>query len=454
MHHHVRLGGGHRPKREHRFIGCLGVQRVGGIGVRGAIGNPVAAGELGPGQHRLHVFGRAERRSTRLHVDVRGEATIDHGSPRPNELGQRQARQCLGVLLRQRPGEGDRSHGPGEGEGCHHDDLTGPRHLDDSCGHGRVEPEGRARVDDGEERRLLEEGVLRQSAGDAGDLDPVADAAPAQRIGVEDLVGEDHEVAQAHEVTNIRVDVDGLQRVAAHQVDDVEALGEAQQVPIVGEIARPSTAVEIGAIRRAADGAEIDAVVAEDEVVGGIAGMNPELRRRRGQRALDQAPIHPHPLPGWLDLGPRGAEDVPGFRQEDVEPDLLEDGERRLVDGLDLVRRDDQGWRLAVADGLPRQLGDGLGRALRPPRPPLRPPLATAARHPLVAHPASPGKRPIPMLAENERRANVQNSMPRSEKPARQSMSPARRHSPHRPPPGALPCRPAIPFSSRSASRG
>ena len=65
------------PQREHALIGGLRVDRVGGVGVGGAVGQLVAPRQLAADDRSLHVFGRAEGRRPGLHVDIGGEAAID-----------------------------------------------------------------------------------------------------------------------------------------------------------------------------------------------------------------------------------------------------------------------------------------------------------------------------------------------------------------------------------------
>ena len=124
--------------------------------------------------------------------------------------------------------------------------------LEDPVEHRRVEPERRRRVDDGEDRRLAVEGRLVDAAGDPGHLERVEVPLPAEAVGVERLVGEGHHVVDRVEVADRRVDVDRLDRVAGEEVDRVEHLEEPDEVLVVGPVADPPAAVEVGDVRRAA----------------------------------------------------------------------------------------------------------------------------------------------------------------------------------------------------------
>ena len=92
------------------------------------------------------------------------------------------------------------------------------------------------------------------------------------------------------------VEVDRLDRVARQEVDGVERLAEAQQVLVVGAVADPPAAVEVGHVRRAADGPEGDPVAAELDVVVGVAGVEREARRRRPDQLGDHRRVEPDAL--------------------------------------------------------------------------------------------------------------------------------------------------------------
>ena len=65
------------------------------------------------------------------------------------------------------------------------------------------------------------------------------------------------------EVANAVVEVDRFDRVAGQEVDGVQRLGEPQQVLVVGPVADPPAAVEVGDVRRAADRPERHPVATE-----------------------------------------------------------------------------------------------------------------------------------------------------------------------------------------------
>ena len=165
------------PEREHALVGRLGVERIGGVGVRRAIGQTKAAGELPADDRGFHVFGRAERRRARFHVDVRGEAAIDEWRAGPHDLGHDEAGERLGMLLGEGARKRDRGHRAGEGERGQHHDLIAPRHLDDPLQHRRIKSQRRRRVDDREQRGLALERLVVDAARDLDHLDRVQDCA-------------------------------------------------------------------------------------------------------------------------------------------------------------------------------------------------------------------------------------------------------------------------------------
>ena len=83
------------------------------------------------------------------------------------------------------------------------------------------------------------------------------------------------------QVADAVVQVDRLHRIAGQEVDGVERLRQAEQVLVVLPVADAPAAVQVGHVRRAADGPERHPVAAELEVVGRVPGVERERRRRR-----------------------------------------------------------------------------------------------------------------------------------------------------------------------------
>ena len=117
-------------------------------------------------------------------------AAVDHRRARPDELGEGDEEEGLGVLLGQRPGERDRTHRPGQGERGGHHRLAIRGHLDEAVRHRAVEAERRVRIDDGHQARLAGEPVAVDAAGEADHLDGVVDRPGAEAEAVPRLVEE------------------------------------------------------------------------------------------------------------------------------------------------------------------------------------------------------------------------------------------------------------------------
>ena len=303
VHQEVDAAHDRAPQREHRFVGSLGVDGVGGADVRRSVGESVAPGELAADHGGAHVLGRAERRRPGLHVDVGREAAVHHRRARPHDLGQHHAGERFGVLLRERAGQRDRRHRTGERERRHHDDLVAGGELHDPVQHRGVEAQRRAGVDHREDRRLALERLVVDASGDPGHLEAVTVALPAEAVGVERLVRQRERVVGRVEVAHGRVDVDRLDRIAGEEVDGVEHLGQPQQILVVGPVADSPAALEIGHVRRARHRPEREVVAADHEVVVGVAGVQGERRRRGGDQRRDHVGVESDPLAPRLDVG-------------------------------------------------------------------------------------------------------------------------------------------------------
>ena len=345
-------------KREHALVGRLRVERVGGVGVRGAIGQAEPARELAADDGGLHILGRAEGGSARPHVDVGGEAAVDEGRARADGLSQRQSRQRLGVLLGERAGERHRGHRAGEGERRHHDDLIAPRHLHDPFEHRRVEAERRGRIDDGEQRRLALERRIVEAAGDLDHLDRVEIALPPEAVAVDRLVRKGQHVEEGVEMAHGRMDVDRLDRIAAPEVDRVERLPEADEVAVVGDRPGPPAAGAIEGVGRARHRAEGDVTTADRKAARGIARMQGEGPRREADPGLDQRRVEAHPLRSRIDVGAGASQDRPRLFVQDIDADLLEHRQGGLMNRFELVFRDEV-ERREGRFGLDGRSGDG-----------------------------------------------------------------------------------------------
>ena len=194
------------------------------------------------------------------------------------------------------------------------------------------------------------------AAGDADHLEHVDVALAAEAVAVDRLVHQGQRVVAGPQVPDAVMEVDRLHRVARQEVDGVERLGQAQQVLVVGPVADPPAAIEVGDVGRAADGPERDPVATELDVTRGVAGMERELRRRGLDQLGDHRGVEAHPLRIGLDGRPGGAQDLARVGVEEVHPDLGQDAQRAGMDRLELVGRQQLGRAVAQARLGPRRL--------------------------------------------------------------------------------------------------
>ncbi len=139
-------------------------------------------------------------------------------------------------------------------------------------------------------------------------------------------------------------------------MDGVERLGQAQQVLVVDPVADPPAAVEVGDVRRAADGPEGDPVATQLDVVGGVPGVERELRRRGLDQLGDHLGIEAHALRIGGDGRAGRAQDLARVGVEEVHPDLGQDAQRAGVDRLELVGGQELGRAVAHPRLGPRRL--------------------------------------------------------------------------------------------------
>ena len=193
---------------------------------------------------------------------------------------------------------------------------------------------------------VIRDGSRRRSsrvdpADQAGDLEGVVDRARAEAEALPGLVELDRERPVHVEVAGLDRQVVRLERAAALLVDDVEGADEPDVVDEVGEVAGPPAAVEVAHEGRPADGPEDEVRAAEQDVPLGVPGVQVELGRRGRDQRLDVVGIEPDTPVGAVDGRAGARERVERPVAEHLDPDLGQDPQRRPVDRLDLVRRQD-----------------------------------------------------------------------------------------------------------------
>ncbi len=153
------------------------------------------------------------------------------------------------------------------------------------------------------------------------------------------LIGQRQHVEKRVEMADGRVDVDRLDRIAAPEMNKIERLPEPKEVPIVALVARPSPAGAIEGVGGARDGTEGDVTAADGQIARGVARVQGELLRREPDPGLDDGRIEANPLRGGIDIGPGVLQHGARAIVQEVDPDLLQDRERRLVDRFEFVLR-------------------------------------------------------------------------------------------------------------------
>jgi hypothetical protein len=120
-------------------------------------------------------------------------------------------------------------------------------------------------------------------------------------------------------------------------VDDVEGADDPHEVDEVGEVAGPPAAVQVAHERRTADRREDEVRPAELEVTLGVAGVEPERRRRGRDQRFGLGRVEPDAADRSVDDRSRAGEGVERAVAEDLDPDLGQDPQRCPVDRLQLV---------------------------------------------------------------------------------------------------------------------
>ena len=127
-------------------------------------------------------------------------------------------------------------------------------------------------------------------------LDRVEIALAPEAIGVDRLVGQRQHVEQRVEMANGGVNVDRLDRIAAPEMDRIEALAETDEVLKVALVARPPPARAVERVGRARHRPERDVPPPIDEIARGVARMQREFLRREPDVRFDQRGIEANPV--------------------------------------------------------------------------------------------------------------------------------------------------------------
>ena len=111
------------------------------------------------------------------------------------------------------------------------------------------------------------------------------------------------------------MNVDRLYRIAAGALQDVVHLRQAQEVAVVGLIAWPPAAIEVGAIGCRSHHRQDNVIAAEAQIVRRIAGMEREFRRAVRDELEDHVAVEAHPFATFADVGAMRLHDVAHKKQ-------------------------------------------------------------------------------------------------------------------------------------------
>ena len=118
------------------------------------------------------------------------------------------------------------------------------------------------------------------------------------------------------EMARRRRQVDRLDRIAGDELDDVEALGQPQQVAVILEVAGPAAAIEVADVGRAGDGAEDRrGRRRRSRLCAGLRAWSVTRAGALATSSSDQAAVEAHALAAGLDLGAGGAPAAPAPRR-------------------------------------------------------------------------------------------------------------------------------------------
>ena len=123
--------------------------------------------------------------------------------------------------------------------------------------------------------------------------------------------------------------------------------------------------IEVGDVGRAADGREIDVVAADDEIALGVARVHLDGSRRQAQELADDLAAYLDHAGLAVDLGAVLLEDVERLLAHELETQLLEHAEGRVLDPLQPLLVQNLERRQGVLEPAPRRLGEPPASARR-----------------------------------------------------------------------------------------
>ena len=160
-----------------------------------------------------------------------------------------------------------------------------------------------------------------------------------QAVGVDGLVAQGDGIERSVEVADGSVDVDGLHRIAGQEMHRVQRLTEPQQILIVGPVAHPTTAIHVEHVGGTGHRTERHVVAADGQVVGGVGGMESEMRWCGGDALHHHPRREADPFTAALSFSTRLGEHPASFGVEKVHADGFQNAQRGEVDGFQFIDR-------------------------------------------------------------------------------------------------------------------
>src|SRR6185312_2036615 len=169
-------------------------------------------------------------------------------------------------------------------------------------------------------------------------------------------------------VARVRGQLDRRAHLVADQMDGIEVMRQADEIAVIGKVARPAPPLAIVDVGWSRHQPEIDVIASKGNLSGGIAWSQREGARRPRERLRHQPAIDANHAAGVVDLSACGPHDVARLLRPQFDTELLENAQRGEMNGLELIGREDFHRRERISDRPPGQLPQMAGdRTAAPP---------------------------------------------------------------------------------------
>ena len=236
-----------------RFIGSLYVRCIRCIDIGRSVRNPVESCELSTYQCGFNIFRCTECWRAGFHIDIRGKTSIHHRCSWIDDLCKCKPCERFCVLLGYCASQGDRSHGTSQCERRDHYNLIHTCEFNDSPQHRHVVLQGRIRINDGKQTRLLLEIGITKISADTGNFKQVHDTVSTQGIAPANLVRQCNIRTCGFKMPGFGIEIKRFDGMSGDRVGDVHTMCQSNEIAIIYVVAGASTPMNITHIRRAGD---------------------------------------------------------------------------------------------------------------------------------------------------------------------------------------------------------